>query len=103
MKTYYVYIMSNQKRTVLYIGVTNNLERRVYEHKQKKIKGFTQKYNCIDLLFFEETSDIIAAIEREKQLKGWKRIKKDELVISNNPRLKDLSFGWYEEILPLSG
>jgi predicted GIY-YIG superfamily endonuclease len=80
MKTYYVYIMSNPIRTVLYIGMTNNLERRVEEHKSHAIPGFTDKYNCVELLHFEEVSDVRTAIEREKQLKKWSRSKKDALI-----------------------
>jgi putative endonuclease len=75
MKDYYVYILSNTSKT-LYIGVTNNLERRVYEHKNKLIDGFTKKYNLTKLVYFETTTDIKAAIYREKQLKGWLRSKK---------------------------
>lgn len=90
---YYVYIMTNTSRT-LYIGVTNNLEKRVYEHKQKLIKGFTSKYNIKKLVYFEETPDINSAIEREKMLKGWLRKKKINLIKSINPRWKDLSEDW---------
>lgn len=90
-KSYAVYIVSNQKRTVLYIGVTSDLEKRIFQHKHKYIKGFSQKYNCTDLLYFEETQDVYSAIEREKELKGWKRYKKDHLIQQNNPQLKDLS------------
>lgn len=90
-KTYFVYLMSNKKRTVIYTGVSSNLERRVYQHKNKLIKGFTVKYNCNALIYFESTTDIYSAIEREKEIKGWKRIKKDDLIKQNNPQLKDLS------------
>ena len=90
MKQYYVYIMTNKSRT-LYTGVTNNLERRVYEHKQKLIPGFTNKYNISRLVFFEATQDIRAAIEREKQIKGWLRSKKIALIESVNPQWEDLS------------
>ncbi len=93
-KQYFVYILSNYKRTVLYIGVTNDLERRIYEHKNKLVEGFTKKYNCMDLLYFEETSSADSAIEREKELKGWKRMKKENLIKQNNPQLKDLSLDW---------
>ena len=89
--TYFVYIVSNFKRTVLYIGVTNDLEKRAYQHKNKLVKGFSQKYNCTDLVYFEDTQNIYAAIEREKELKGWKRVKKDQLIQQNNPQLKDLA------------
>lgn len=88
---YYVYIMTNKTNKVLYIGVTNNLERRCYEHKQKLIKGFTEKYNISKLVYYEETKDIKEAITREKQLKGWLRQKKIALIESINPTWKDLS------------
>lgn len=91
MKTYWVYIVTNSTRTVLYIGVTNSIERRTNEHKSKRVKGFTSKYNCGYLLYYEETSDIKAAIAREKQLKKWSRAKKEQLVDTLNPRREDLS------------
>ena len=75
MTEYYVYIMTNGKRT-LYTGVTNNLYRRVYEHKEKLIPGFTKRYNIDYLVYVENTSDVVAAITREKQIKGWTRPKK---------------------------
>ena len=96
MKQYYVYIMTNKSRT-LYSGVTNNLERRVYEHKRKLVPGFTSKYNVTRLVYFEVTQDIQAAISREKQIKGWLRGKKIALIESVNPEWKDLSAGWYKE------
>src|SRR5690348_157181 len=89
-------MMSNIART-LYIGVTNNLERRVYEHKQKLVPGFTSKYHLTQLVFYEETSDIHAAIAREKQLKGWVRTKKVALIKNMNPNWDDLSAGWYSK------
>ncbi|MDD3678555.1 MAG: GIY-YIG nuclease family protein [Dehalococcoidales bacterium] len=76
MAEYYVYIMTNGKRT-LYTGVTNNLYRRVYEHKEKLIPGFTKRYNIDYLVYVESTSDIVAALTREKQIKGWTRAKKN--------------------------
>ena len=79
MKNYYVYIVSNEART-LYIGITNNLERRLYEHKNKLINGFTKKYNLTKLVYYETTIDVRDAIAREKQLKGWLRIKKITLI-----------------------
>ncbi|HEV2175598.1 MAG TPA: GIY-YIG nuclease family protein [Terriglobia bacterium] len=94
MKTYFVYIMAGKFRT-LYTGVTNNLERRVFEHKRKLVPGFTRKYNINRLVYFELFSDIRAAIQREKQIKGWLRAKKVALIIANNPAWKDLSEGWY--------
>jgi putative endonuclease len=87
---YFVYIMTNKSGT-LYTGVTNNLERRVYEHKHHLVKGFTNKYNIDKLVYFEETNDINAAISREKQIKGWLRKKKIALIESMNPGWKDLS------------
>ena len=90
-KNYYVYIITNCKNTVLYIGVTNNLERRVYEHKNKLIEGFSKRYNLNKLVYFEYLQDIIVAIEREKQLKGWIRSKKISLIESVNPNWNDLA------------
>ena len=94
MKQYYVYIMTNKSRT-LYTGVTNDLERRVYEHKQKTIEGFTSKYNITMLVYYESTDDIRQAIAREKQIKGWLRSKKIALIESRNPNWADLSQDWY--------
>lgn len=86
---YFVYIMTNKSGT-LYTGVSNNLERRVYEHKHHLIDGFTKKYKIGKLVYFEETNDINAAISREKQIKGWVRKKKIALIESINPHWKDL-------------
>lgn len=94
MNTYYVYIMANYSNSVLYIGVTDNLQRRVYEHKNKLIEGFTEKYNVNKLVYFEETSDIKAAIQREKNLKKWNRSWKEELIRKTNPEFRDLSLFW---------
>jgi putative endonuclease len=94
MKQYYVYIMTNRSKT-LYTGVTNDLMRRVYEHKNKMVEGFTKKYNITRLVYFEETNDIQSAITREKQVKGWLRSKKIALIESVNPKWKDLSEGWF--------
>jgi len=91
MRTYYVYIMSNPRRTTLYVGVTNDLERRVMEHKTHSPKGFTDTYNCTDLVYFEETTSVEQAITREKQLKKWGRAKKDNLINQFNPSIRDLS------------
>jgi putative endonuclease len=98
MKQFYVYIMTNKSKT-LYTGVTNNLERRVYEHKQKLVRGFTSTYNITRLVYFETTTDAKAAISREKQIKGWLRSKKIGLVESVNPAWKDLSFEWFEKTI----
>jgi putative endonuclease len=94
MKQYYVYIMTNRSKT-LYTGVTNDLMRRVYEHKNKMVDGFTKKYNITKLVYYEETDDVQAAIAREKQIKGWLRKKKMALIESVNPEWKDLNEGWY--------
>ena len=90
MNQYYVYIMTNKSKT-LYTGITNNLQRRVYEHKQKLIPGFTSKYNINQLVYYEITSDINVALSREKQIKGWLRSKKIALIESMNPEWRDLS------------
>ena len=87
---YYVYMMTNQHGNVLYTGVTNNLERRVYEHKHKLVSGFTNTYNVNKLVYYEFTSDVESAIAREKQIKGMRREKKNLLVESKNPSWKDL-------------
>jgi len=79
---------------VMYLGVTNDLERRLYEHKNKLVKGFTERYNVNKLVYFEETRDITAAIAREKEIKKWRREKKDQLVNRMNPNWKDLISGW---------
>jgi putative endonuclease len=92
MKThnYYIYIMTNKNNTVLYTGVTNDLRRRIYEHKNKLRKGFTKKFNIDKLVYFEHFPDIQLAIRREKQIKGGSRAKKIELIESDNPEWKDL-------------
>ena len=89
-KLYYVYIATNQRHTVLYIGITNNLNRRIYEHKNKLIKGFTNKYNIDKLVWYQEFSNPNEAIRIEKKLKGWKRNRKIDLIKSKNPEFKDL-------------
>ena len=80
-----MYILTNKNKTVLYVGVTNNLEKRLYEHITGKYKGFTSKYNCHHLIYFEEFDDINIAIAREKYIKDWSRKKKDRLINSVNP------------------
>lgn len=85
-----VYIITNPRNTVLYIGVTSNLSRRVWEHKQKLVPGFTSKYNCTKLVYVEVMTDINEAIAREKELKDWNRNKKIDLVNSLNPDWKDM-------------
>ena len=91
IKYYYVYILTNWNNRVLYIGITNSLERRIYEHKHKLVEGFTSKYNLNKLVYFETSEDSLLAITREKELKKWSRNKKDELIIAMNPDWKDLS------------
>jgi putative endonuclease len=91
---YYVYIMTNKSKT-LHTGVTNNLERRVYEHKHKLVAGFTSKYNITKLVYFEETNDVQVALAREKQIKGWLRSKKVALIEAENPEWRDLRLEWY--------
>ena len=93
-KAYYVYLLTNWNNRVIYVGVTSNLESRVYEHKNKLHEGFTQKYNVSKLVFYESTSDVMAAIEREKQIKQWRREKKNQLVMQMNPTWEDLSLRW---------
>ncbi len=89
-KEYYVYILSNFTRTVLYVGVTNNLVRRVWEHKNGVVEGFTKKYRAHELLMYEVYDNPESAIEREKQIKSWTRRSKEKLIIKSNPKLIDL-------------
>ncbi len=93
-KQYYFYIMINNSNTVTYTGITNDLNRRVYEHKNKLIKGFTCKYNITKLVYYEAYNNIIDAIAREKQIKGGSRKKKIDLIKKENPEFKDLSLEW---------
>jgi putative endonuclease len=92
--TYYVYIMTNDPPPTLYIGATSDLERRVYEHTRKFVDGFTKKYNLDRLVYYEETDDVMSALEREKQLKGWLRRRKAARVETMNPQWRDLSAEW---------
>ncbi|WP_242204729.1 GIY-YIG nuclease family protein [Aestuariivivens insulae] len=94
MEKSYIYFMSNKNNTVIYIGVTSNLLKRVYQHKTKSLKGFTYKYNCDKLVYYETFTDINQAIAREKQLKAGNRKRKEDLINSLNPEWKDLSDGW---------
>ena len=96
-KNYYVYILASKRNGTLYIGVTNNLERRMYQHKNKLIDGFTKKYGVYKLVHFEMTNDVRSAIQREKQLKKWNRKWKLELIEKENPEWKDLSEEWFDE------
>ena len=93
MGDYYVYILSNHSGT-LYVGVTNDLERRVAEHKAKLVSGFTSRYNIDLLLYYETTVDVRSALAREKQIKGWLRRKKVALISATNPQWRDLSDEW---------
>ena len=94
MKKNYVYFLTNKNNTVIYIGVTSNLIKRIFQHKTKEFKGFTYKYNCNKLIYFEEFNDIKKAIEREKQLKSGNRKNKENLINQKNPNWNDLSEGW---------
>jgi len=94
---YFVYIMTNQRNTVFYTGVTNDIVRRTFEHKVKENRrSFTARYNCNKLVYFEEFGDITEAIHREKQLKKYRRLWKQELIAKMNANWKDLSEGWFD-------
>lgn len=90
---FFVYILTNKNKTVLYTGLTNDLKRRLYEHKTYKghVNAFTYKYNCFNLVYYEEHNDIKQAIAREKEFKGWKRFKKDALITDFNPKWQFLN------------
>lgn len=90
-KTYYVYLLTNWNHRVMYVGVTNDLKRRLYEHKNKLIEGFSEKYNLNKLVYFEETQDVHTAITREKEIKKWRREKKNQLVNQINKEWQDLN------------
>ena len=94
MNNYYVYILANWNNKVMYVGVTNDPHRRLYEHKHKLVDGFTKRYNVHKLVYFEQTTDAYSAIAREKQLKGLARAKKNAVVETMNPDWKDLSLEW---------
>ena len=94
-KTYYVYIMTNKSGT-LYTGVTGNIKQRTWQHKGGLVEGFTKRYNIAKLIYYECLSDVISAIAREKQVKGWVRRRKLDLTASVNPEWDDLSEDWYE-------
>ena len=94
-KQYFVYLLTNFELTVLYTGVTNSLERRIWEHKHGVFPGFTKRYQCDRLVYFEEYGEIDQAIAREKQIKGWTRARKDALIAQVNPEWKDLAADWY--------
>ena len=90
-KHYYIYILTNTYNTVFYTGVTNNLTRRIYEHKNKLVEGFTKKYNLWKLIYFEDYQDVRDALEREKQIKDFRREKKFHLITSINPQFKEIT------------
>jgi putative endonuclease len=90
-KSYYIYLLTNWNHRVMYVGITNDLKRRLYEHKNKLIKGFSEKYNLNKLVYFEETQDAHTAITREKEIKKWRREKKNQLVNQINPEWQDLN------------
>jgi putative endonuclease len=96
VREYYVYIMTNRSGT-LYIGVTSDIQRRVQEHKSKALRGFTKRYVMDRLVYYEDYPDPTSAIDREKQLKGWLRRKKIELIQEMNPRWEDLAAAWFDE------
>lgn len=98
MKKCYVYFMTNKNNSVIYIGVTSDLKSRIHQHKNKLFKGFTSKYNCDKLIYFEQFSSMTKAILREKQLKSGNRMRKEQLVNSTNPKWEDLSEGWLFQI-----
>src|SRR5512146_3524528 len=97
-QTYYVYILQSVSRRVLYIGVTRDIERRIFQHKTHALDGFAAKYHCERLVYFERYGRVHDAIRREKQLKGWRREKKERLIVQVNPHWKDLSKEWWEEL-----
>ncbi|WP_109485528.1 GIY-YIG nuclease family protein [Occallatibacter savannae] len=94
---YFTYIVASKSRT-LYIGVTSDLRHRVFEHKTKAYEGFTSRYNCNRLVWFERSNNVSAAIQREKELKGWLRSKKVELIQAANPTWEDLSADWFPHL-----
>ena len=98
MKQYYVYILASKKNGTLYIGLTKDLPKRVYEHKNNLMGGFTQRYNVYALVYYEMHSDIYGAIAREEAMKKWKRQWKIELIERSNPRWKDLYYGMTEQV-----
>ena len=97
MKQYFVYMMTNKYCNVLYIGVTNDIHRRVLERKRKLVFGFTSKYNCTKLVWYETFTDINVAIKKEKQMKAWQRSWKNNLVEINNPGWIDLASHWFDK------
>lgn len=96
MRNYYVYIITNKSHSTLYVGVTNNLERRLHEHKNKLVDGFSKRYKLNELVYFEETTSVETAIAREKQIKSYSRAKKEDLIFHMNAEWKDLSEKWHD-------
>ena len=94
-RAYFVYIMSNKHNTVIYTGITNNLLRRIYEHKSQRGDNFSSRYNCSKLVYFEHGVDVETAIKREKQIKRWRRAKKVQLIEKTNPGWRDLVNDWF--------
>ncbi len=94
-KTYYVYILASQRRA-LYIGMTSNIEERIFQHKTHAFSGFTAQYNVTTLVYFERHECVMTAIRRERELKAWRREEKIELIDSTNRKWRDLSYGWYQ-------
>nr|WP_319572572.1 GIY-YIG nuclease family protein [uncultured Draconibacterium sp.] len=95
---YFVYIVTNKNKTVLYIGITNDLQRRVYEHENGLIPGFTKKYNCHFLIYYEHFQNIDDAIVREKEIKKWRREKKENLISETNPNWNFLNTQIYDAL-----
>jgi putative endonuclease len=91
---YHVYLLTNWNNKVMYVGITSDLKRRLFEHRNKSVEGFTTKYNIHKLVYYEATSDVQSAIAREKEIKKWRREKKNRLVEKINPEWRDLSAGW---------
>ena len=89
-KAYYVYLLTNWNNKVVYVGMTNDLQRRIFEHKEKQVKGFTEKYNVHKLVYYEQTPEVEVALNREKEIKKWRREKKNKLVENANPQWRDL-------------
>ena|SRR5439155_14882369 len=94
-RSYFIYLMANESRTI-YVGMTNSLLHRVFQHKTKQIEGFTKRYNMTKLVHWEETLDVRVAIRREKEIKGWLRAKKVALIEKHNPTWKDLAEEWFD-------
>ncbi|MCB9211450.1 MAG: GIY-YIG nuclease family protein [Ignavibacteriales bacterium] len=103
MKTYYLYIITNKNNKVLYIGMTNDLQRRMYEHKNKIFKGFSAKYNCNKLVYYSFSNDVNSIIVKEKEVKKWRREKKIRLIEDMNPGWKDLSDQYVRDLSPFRG